>query len=252
MTDELIRIKKKVHALLSKTVSSGCSEAEAMSAAAKAGELMDFYNLQITDIDIRETKCKHLKIELATVIGGKLDGCIVGIGRFCDSKTWFSRGHKIHGGPITKGGIYNFFGLEQDVEMAEYIYKLLEHAVESELKVFKKTDAYKNAHRKKAATKSFSNAFSTRIYHRLKEMKKERDVELDRKSQEMERTGRAILVIKSDYVEQEFEQELNIKLSSRKVTRQSYNRDAYAAGSAAADRVNINKGVGQKTTALLS
>lgn len=252
MTDELIRIKKKVHALLSKTVSNGCSEAEAMTAAAKAGEMMDFYNLQITDIDIRETKCKHLKIELATVIGGKLDGCIVGIGKFCDSKTWFSRGYKLYGGAVQRGGIYNFFGLEQDVEMAEYIYKLLEHAVESELKVFKKTDAYKNAHRKKAATKSFSNAFSSRIYHRLNEMKREREAELDRKSQEMERTGRAIMVIKNDHIEEEFERELNIKLSSRKVTRRSYNRDASAAGSAAADKVNINKGIGQKSTALLS
>lgn len=252
MTDELIRIKKKVHALLSKTVENGCSEAEAMAAAEKAGELMDFYNLQITDIDIRETRCKHLKIELATVIGGKLDGCIVGIGRFCDAKSWFSRGYKIHGGPIQRGGTYNFFGLEQDVEMAEYIYRLLEHAVESELKVFKKTDAYKNAHRKKAATKSFSNAFSSRIYRRLIEMKREREAELDRKSAEMERTGRAIMVIKHDHIEEEFERDMGIKLTNRSVTRRSYNRDAAAAGSAAADRVNINKGLGQRSTALLS
>lgn len=252
MTDELIRIKKTVHSLLSKTVENGCSEAEAMAAAVKAGELMDFYNLQITDIDIRETKCKHLKIELATVIGGKLDGCITAIGRFCDSKTWFSRGYKLYGGAVQRGGIYNFFGLEQDVEMAEYIYKLLEHAIERELKVFKKTDAYKNAHRKKAATKSFCSAFSSRIYWRLLEMKKERDAELDRKSQEMERTGRAVLVIKQDYIEDEFDRELGIKLSSRKVSRRSFNAAASSAGAAAADKVNINKGIGQKTTALLS
>ena len=252
MTDELTRIKKKVHALLSKTVENGCSEAEAMAAAQKAGELMDFYNLQITDIDIRDTKCKHLKIELATVIGGKLDGCIVAIGRFCDSKTWFSRGYKIYGGPIQRGGTYNFFGLEQDVEMAEYIYKILEHAVESELKTFKKTDTYKNAHRKKAATKSFSNAFASRIYTRLNEMKKVREAELDRKAAEMERTGRSIMVVKQDHIEMEFEQELGFTLTTRKVTSRSYNRDAYAAGSDAANRVNINKGVGQRTTAQLT
>lgn len=252
MSDELIRIKKKVHALLAKTVSNGCSEHEAMAAAAKAGELMDFYSLQITDIEIRETKCKHLEITLDTVIGGKLDACVVAIGKFCDTKSWFTRGRKIHGGPITQGAVYHFFGLEQDVEMAEYIYKILDHAVEGGLESFKRTDAYKNAHRKKAATKSFSTAFSSRIYWRLVEMKKERNVELAKQEAAMERTGRAVLVVKQDHVESEFNRDLGIKLVTRSSSKRSYNSDAYAAGFAAANKVNINKGIGHKSTALLA
>lgn len=252
MSDELIRIKKKVHALLAKTVSNGCSEHEALAAAAKAGELMDFYSLQITDIEIRETKCKHLKIEIDTVIGGKLDSCVVGIGRFCDTKSWFQRGKKIHGGPITRGGTYHFFGLEQDIEMAEYIYKILDHAVEGELKTFKNSDAYKAASRKKSATKSFINAFSGRIYWRLDEMKKARNVELAKQEAAMERTGRAVLVVKQDHIESEFKRDMGITLTSRSSTKRSYNSDAYAAGKAAANRVNINKGIGGKSTALLA
>lgn len=251
MTDELISIKKKVHALLSKTVSNGCSEHEAMSAAVKAGELMDFYNLQITDIDIRETKCRHLKVELNTVIGGKLDGCTVSIGKFCDCKTWFTRGQKEYKGPITQSATYNFFGLEQDIEMAEYIYKILDRAIEAELKGFKKSIVYKNAHRKKAASKSFAVAFCCRIARRLNKMKSERDAELAKKEDALERTGRAIMVIKQDHIEAEFESELGFTLTARKTQRRSYNADAYSAGAAAGDRVNLNKGVTQKSPAQL-
>ncbi len=252
MSDELIRIKKKVHALLAKTVSNGCSEYEALAAAAKAGQLMDFYNLKITDIEIRETKCRHLKIELDTVIGGKLDVCVVAIGRFCDTKTWYQRGKKIYGGPITQGATYHFYGLEQDVEMAEYIYKILDHAVIGELKKFKKSDAYKNSRRKKACTKSFSYSFASRIYHRLNEMKKARNDELAKKEDAMERTGRAVLVVKQDHVESEFKRDMGISLTSRSTNRRSYDSDAHAAGDAAANRVNINKGIGGKSTALLA
>ena len=253
MSDEQDRIKHKIHALLQKTVDSGCTEAEAMLAAAKAGELMDFYNINITDVEIRDSKCKHLKIELDTVIGGRLDACIVSIGKFCDCKTWFTRGIKKYKGPITRGGTYNFFGLEQDVEVAIYLYKILDRAIDIELKAFKKTPAYTNCHRKKAATKSFSTAFAIRIYRRLNEMKKVRDEELVKKEAEIRgNTGTALLIIKQDHIEAEFESELGFTLTKRKVSRQSYNADASRAGAKAADRVNLNKGIGNKTTALLS
>lgn len=248
MSDERTRIIQKVHGLLSKTIENGCTESEAMSAAAKAGELMDFYNLQITDIEIRETKCRHLEIELDTSIAGKLDGCVIAIGRFCDTKTWYTRGRKSYpnGKPVLeRGAVYHFFGLEQDVEVAEFLYNILNTAIEGELAEFKRSDTYIMASRKKTATKTFCRSFSSRIYNRLHVMKAERDAELAKNDEVMERTGRALVLVKQDHIESEFERDIGIKLSKRGRSSHTYDNNAARAGISAAGRVSMNQGVGQ-------
>lgn len=47
----------RIRALLMKTVDNGCTEEEAMAAAAKAGELMDRYGLESSEVEIRAEKC---------------------------------------------------------------------------------------------------------------------------------------------------------------------------------------------------
>lgn len=248
MSDERSRIIKKVHGLLSKTVDNGCTENEAIAAAAKAGELMDFYNLEITDIEIRETKCRHLEIELSTSIGGKLDSCIVAIGRFCDTKTWYTRGRKSYTADnkpsLVRGAVYHFFGLEQDVEIVEYLYKILDAAIETELAAFKLSEAYLMSPRKKTATKTFCRSFSGRIYSRLTAMKIERVNELAKHDKTMERTGRSLVLVKQDYIEDEFDRDLGIKLSKRGRSSHTHDNNAARAGTEAAGRVSMNKGVG--------
>lgn len=258
MSDERSRIIKKVHALLSKTIENGCTENEAISAAAKAGELMDFYNLEITDIEIRETKCRHLKVELKTSIGGKLDGCIIAIAKFCDTKTWYSRGRMAYPegkcSVLARGAIYNFFGLEQDVDIAEYLYNILDSAIESELAAFKLSDAFIQAPRKKTASKSFCRAFSSRIHSRLTAMKAEREAELVKNDGIMERTGRSLVLVKQDHIESEFDRDIGIRLSKRQSSNHTHDYNAARAGTSAAGRVSMNKGVGQSSssTALLA
>ena len=50
------KIKEQIKSLLSKTVANGCTEAEMLSALAKAQAMMDAY--QITDADIRRPETK--------------------------------------------------------------------------------------------------------------------------------------------------------------------------------------------------
>ena len=255
MSDERTRIIQKVHGLLSKTIENGCTEDEAMSAAAKAGELMDFYNLEITDIEIRETKCRHLEVELSTSIGGQLDGCIIAIGKFCDTKTWYTRGRMAYPegkcSVLARGAIYHFFGLEQDVEVAEYLYNILNSAIESELAAFKLSEAFILAPRKKTASKTFCRAFSTRIYTRLNAMKAERDSELAKNDEVMERTGRSLVLVKKDHIESEFDRDIGIKLSKRQNSNHTHDYNAAHAGTSAASRVSMNKGVGQSSSPVL-
>jgi hypothetical protein len=55
--DELIRVKLKIKALAAKTLDNGCTEHEAMTAATKVGELLEQYNLSMSECDVREEKC---------------------------------------------------------------------------------------------------------------------------------------------------------------------------------------------------
>ncbi len=250
---EIDKIKTKIFHLLAKTVEAGCTEAEAMTAAEKAGELMDHYCLSISDIQIKQIDCKHVKVVLDTVIGGTLHGCIGGIAKYCDCKCWFSRGRKQYKGPVTRGATYHFFGLEPDAMMAEYLYKVIDAAFDTELKRFKKSDAYHNTSRRKAATASFKVGFSSGIVSRLLEMKREREAELANRQRE-ERTGRNLVVVKMEKVEEDFE-ELGVHLNKGKkgARRCSSNWAAYGAGQTASDRVNLNKAMtGESTTALIS
>ena len=55
----LDKLKLRIQALRAKTIDNGCTEDEALSAAAKVAELLDRYDLSLTDIDIREAPCER-------------------------------------------------------------------------------------------------------------------------------------------------------------------------------------------------
>jgi Protein of unknown function (DUF2786). len=50
----LDKLKLRIQALRAKTIDNGCTEDEALSAAAKVAELLDRYDLSLTDIEMRE------------------------------------------------------------------------------------------------------------------------------------------------------------------------------------------------------
>ena len=66
-TTELSRVKARIQALAEKTVSNGCTEAEAMAAAEMVGRLLERYALSMEEIDVREERC----VQIAVPIGGK-------------------------------------------------------------------------------------------------------------------------------------------------------------------------------------
>jgi hypothetical protein len=51
----LDRLKTRIQGLRSKTTDNGCTEAEALLAAGKVAELLDRYDLSLTDVEI--TRC---------------------------------------------------------------------------------------------------------------------------------------------------------------------------------------------------
>ena len=52
-TAGLDKLKVRIQALRAKTIDNGCTEDEALSAAAKVAELLDRYDLSLTDVELR-------------------------------------------------------------------------------------------------------------------------------------------------------------------------------------------------------
>ena len=89
--NELERVKARIKALAEKTVSNGCTEAEAMAAAAMVGRLLERYALSMDEIDVREARCVQVTVPVGGPRRRPIDGCVPAIARFCDCKVWLQR-----------------------------------------------------------------------------------------------------------------------------------------------------------------
>ena len=110
----------------SKTTDNGCTEAEALLAAAKVAELLGQYDLSLTDVEIRDAPCEQREYETYRKKRIPLDACIGAIANFCDCRVWREKNQ-------AGEARYVFFGLGPDVEVAHYLTGLIDNAVRSEL-----------------------------------------------------------------------------------------------------------------------
>lgn len=257
---EVDRIKVKIFHLLNKTVSAGCSENEAMTAAALAGKLMDQYALTMSDIQIRDEKCVQEYVQSPSMSRDGIDRCMVSLARYCDIKIWFIKGQRIkkyvgrnrNGRPKyefteVSSSKYGVFGLEQDVALFKYLFKVILVSADNACNDFKKTENYLNAETynggmrggRLSAYKSFREGFAEGVSWKLHNMKDEREQEV----REMRRTGTDLVVVKMETVEAEFEK---TGLRLRRHYRYGQGAGDYNAGIAgreAGKKVNLNRGV---------
>lgn len=239
---ELERVKAKIRALTEKTTDRGCTEAETMAALKKVGQLLEQYNLSMSEIELTEEPC--IKKEYISIHRnrGALASCVVRLSQFCDLKVWTEKTY-FRG----TGLKYVFFGMESDVEMAIYLSGLIERAVEAEGYRFKNTKEYRLARSKKAATTSFKHGMGIRLSNRFEEMISERDLERTKRASANNTTfasnSRSLTVIKQDIVGEEFKN-LGMKLRYTYSGRRTTDYNSYNAGKAAGDRVNLSRPVG--------
>jgi hypothetical protein len=235
---ELTRVKARIKALAEKTVSNGCTEAEAMAAAEMVGRLLERYALSMEEIDVREERC----VQVAVPIGGKqrrpIDGCVTAIARFCDCKVWVSRDDLMPS--------YVFFGFEADTSVASYLFAVTGRAMRTGLSAFRAAHPRLSGVALRRASKSFQQGMAARVADRLDAMHRERDA-----SVAAQRTsGTALMVVKHQVVEGAFQQTEIRLVSAGRLTRTRLN-GAFRHGLAAGDRVNLNRPVADGGRALL-
>jgi hypothetical protein len=227
----LDKLKARIQALRAKTIANGCTEDEALSAAAKVAELLDRYDLSLTDVEMREAPCERRTFETHRKKRIPLDDCIGAIAHFCDCRVWREKN------PMGESR-YVFFGLRSDIEVAHYLTELVDTAVRSETGRFKTTAEYqKFRHNERhLANASFALGMVASIADKLSVLKAERD-------QVIQNSGRALVTVKAAVVDTEFEK-LDLKLrTSRSGGSRMVSMSAYEAGGAAGASLPIHPGV---------
>lgn len=250
MNDERERVKEKIKALLAKTIDNGCSEHEAMSAATKAAELMEHYDIQATELDYRDNKCIQKKVTIRRYNQRRVgNDFAAAIARLCDCQFWWNIQGKTWYND-TKIDNVVFFGFEQDAEVAAYLYETIANACMSEMKAYQQTDDYK-AEREagessQAIMQSFLTGMEYRIHDRLHSMRRAK------KDKVVKATGTALVELKEARVSEEKEG-LGYSWSSVSTgSRGQSSSGGFSAGHSAGGRIGINPGVTAEETRRLA
>ena len=187
----LDRLKTRIQGLRSNTTDNGCTEAEALLAAAKVAELLDRYDLSLTDVEIRDAACEQREYETYRKKRVPIDGCIGAIANFCDCRVWREKNQ-------VGDARYVFFGLRSDVEVAHYLTEVIDNAVRFELGRYKMSAGYRRFRHqdRHIANSSFTLGMVASIADKLKAMKRERDVVNNG-------TGRDLVILKASVVDAE-------------------------------------------------
>src|SRR3954468_16658945 len=201
----LDKLKLRIQALRSKTIANGCTEDEALSAAAKVAELLDRHDLSLSDVELRASACERKVYETYRKKRIPLDDCIGAIAHFCDCRVWREKN-------AAGESRYVFFGLSADIEVAHYLAELIDTAVRAELGRFKTSAEYgRFRHQQRhLANASFTLGMVASISERLVSIKASRD-------QVNESTGRGLVVLKASVVDAEFAK-LDLKLRTTRST----------------------------------
>lgn len=227
---ELDRLKARIQALRAKTVDNGCTEDEALSAAAKVAELLDRHDLSLSDMELRTAPCERRAYETHRKKRIPLDDCIGAIANFCDCRVWREKN-------VAGESSYVFFGLRSDIEVAHYLTELIDSAVRAELGRFKTSAAYSQFRHQQRhlANASFALGMVASIADKLTRMKASRD-------QVNQSTGRGLVVLKTSVVDAEFDR-LDLKLRTQRRAGRMVSMTAYEAGGAAGAAMAIMPGI---------
>jgi len=157
---ELAKVKARIRALAARTVERGCSEAEAMAAAAKVGELLEVYGLSMSEVELREEACVQRVMVFDDPRRQAMNWLFPALLRFTECRGW------------TVGRAdYVMFGLEPDVQMAEYLMHVIAGALTYEEARYRASPDYQRSRvAPQSALRSFRIGFADRVSARLEEL----------------------------------------------------------------------------------
>lgn len=222
-------ILKKIQALRAKIPDNGATEDEAKAAAEMADRLMREH--EITEAELSNVKPTDFSFgyhdNRTKTIHPVNKFTIMSIANFCEVRCWWD--------PTNLKGV--FFGLEEDVAMAEYLTDFIRGAADRAYKEYLKSPERPKGVSGHQLFWSFMQGFCGRINTKLKELREARQEEIKTS------TGTDILVLKKELATAEMQQR-GITLRKTRARGIKTNGSAYDHGRAAGDRVSLDRPLG--------
>lgn len=216
----------KIAALRKKIPENGATEDEALASLALADKLMAKHGIteeQLNKVEYAAEMSQKKYGQTTKAIHPATKFCVVTIGKFCETKVWWDGYLK-----ETK-----FFGFNGDVEMAEFLYDLIRGSMDRGWKEFLRDnpkDPYVSRH---TQYWSFMMGMGGRLNKKMHEIMEQRQVDKE--------TANALIVKKMAVVEAGFSALTDITLKHNKQRGIHADKNAYARGQIAGDKVNLSR-----------
>jgi hypothetical protein len=217
-------IAKVIQALSRMTTENGCSEAEALTAAAKLDTIMEKYSLSLEKLETVDpiSACEEAFVEWEKKLHPVVD---VGSGilEFTDTRGWYMSG------PNPR---MVFFGLPGDVRIACHLVKIIQSAMDMEWNLYWVFNSWGSTS-KNVARKNFMMGMATRISERLQTLKQEREARSNK--------NREIVIWKRGIIDKAY-LALGIELRNCRSDFGAFDEKSFSAGDAAGNRAPLNAG----------
>ncbi|MEY2926449.1 MAG: hypothetical protein RL367_926, partial [Pseudomonadota bacterium] len=216
---EIDRVIQRIQGLRAKTADRGCTEAEAIAAAAKVSELLARHDLTLDEVSVRRSDCEGVSVATGRKRRAPVDTCAQSVAAFCDCRVWGEQG--------ADGGLgFVFFGLRTDVEAARFMHDLIGVTFDTESATFRRREIYQSLRGgdRRTALNSFQIGLANGICSKLTDLK------AARQGSNGQSTGFDLVAVKHAVLEDEISR-LGLHFTSRTTTSRRYvQSDAYHAG----------------------
>jgi hypothetical protein len=236
MSDQNL-VKQKIAALISKTVANGASEAEAEAAMKVASRLASRHGLSLDDIQTGNVSTQdYINRGLgAQAKSGPMSFVATAIGLFTDCKAFALKTPRAEDrmGRLKYNSEITYFGHRVDVELAVFIHKVCEYAIDYEWRLY---SSRLPVGIRKTAKSSFEIGMAQRLAERLCELKRQSMQDVDTGD-----TASALVVLKTELVQRAYN-DLNLK-PTQQTYKPQVKANPFAAGQKAGNNVSFNRGV---------
>lgn len=216
------KIAARIRALLQKTVDNGCTEDEAVAAAAKAAELLQRYNLTVDEVEMRASPFSRHTEQHSDPVGERLWKVAAAIGELTGARFWTS--------PVGAPVEITFFGFDHEVQIARYLLEICTRAMRNEAAKLERTVALLVESARRRRILPFLDGMADRLARRIRDLVPPQP------------TGTGIMVLHRELIDAALKAE-GVALENRKTRNSRDLEPSYLEGQLAADRVSLNKGL---------
>lgn len=218
----------KIKALLAKTIENGATEHEALTAAAKAAELMEKYDIEIGDDEEVDDEVMENDYTFPPEFHNHIMTVSMAIAELCEVEViGLTDNSRLKTG-------YRIYGLPVDVEIAQYLHEIIIAAMKHELKRASGGWMLYVPRKRDIAQHSFLDGLTERLAERIRELAWAR---------QHKKTGNALVVAKEALIKEAMK---DVELVQSKKRLRDVDSKERLNGLEAANRINLNPAVGSE------